>query len=176
MGLGCERHAAPSELIALAEQVLSDHGLSPASLAAITSIDLKADEAAIHAVARHFGVPARFFTVEELNRETPRLKNPSEIVAKEVGVPGVAEAAALAGAGAARGAHRREDPLHARHLRHREGCGTDPEHARPRARHRACGGPRPRHTGLARARRHRRARLLHATGSATASISISPLT
>ena len=34
-----------------------------------------------------------------MNRETPRLKNPSEIVAKEVGVPGVAEAAALAGAG-----------------------------------------------------------------------------
>ena len=99
MGLGCERHAAPSELIALAEQVLSDNGLSPGSLAAVTSIDLKADEAAIHAVAAHFGIPARFFSVEALNRETPRLKNPSEIVAKEVGVPGVAEAAALAGAG-----------------------------------------------------------------------------
>jgi cobalt-precorrin 5A hydrolase/precorrin-3B C17-methyltransferase len=99
MGLGCERHAAPSELIALAEQVLSDNGLSPASLAAITSIDLKADETAIHAVAAHFHVPARFFTVEALSRETPRLKNPSDIVAKEVGVPGVAEAAALAGAG-----------------------------------------------------------------------------
>ena len=99
MGLGCERHAAPSELIALAEQVLSDNGLAPASLAAITSIDLKADESAIHAVAAHLGVPARFFTVEALSRETPRLKNPSDIVAKEVGVPGVAEAAALAGAG-----------------------------------------------------------------------------
>ncbi len=37
--------------------------------------------------------------MDELNRETPRLKNPSEIVAKEVGVPGVAEAAALAAAG-----------------------------------------------------------------------------
>ena len=99
MGLGCERHAAPSELIALAEQVLSDNGLAPASLAAITSIDLKADETAVHAVAAHFGVPARFFAVEELSLETPRLKNPSDIVAKEVGVPGVAEAAALAGAG-----------------------------------------------------------------------------
>lgn len=99
MGLGCERHAEPSELIALAERVLSDNGLSPASLAAITSIDIKSDEVAIHAVARHFGVPARFFTADELNRETPRLKNPSDVVAKEVGVPGVAEAAALAGAG-----------------------------------------------------------------------------
>jgi cobalt-precorrin 5A hydrolase/precorrin-3B C17-methyltransferase len=100
MGLGCERHAEATELIALAERVLSEHGLSPASLAAVTSIDIKADETAIHAVARHFGVAARFFTADELARETTRIKNPSDIVAKEVGVPGVAEAAALAGAGA----------------------------------------------------------------------------
>ena len=33
MGLGCERHADPSELIALAEQVLAENGLAPASLA-----------------------------------------------------------------------------------------------------------------------------------------------
>lgn len=99
MGLGCERHALPSELIGLAEQVLNAAGLSPLSLAAVASIDVKTDEASIHAVARHFGVPARFFTAEELSRETPRLKNPSDIVAKEVGVPGVSEAAALACAG-----------------------------------------------------------------------------
>ena len=100
MGLGCERNAGTAELISLAEQVLRDHGLAPAALAAITSIDLKADESAIHAVATHFGVPARFFSGEELRRETPRLKNPSDVVAKEVGVPGVAEAAALAAVGA----------------------------------------------------------------------------
>ena len=100
MGLGCERHAEASELIALAGQVMSDHKLAPSSLAAVASIGLKADEDAIHAVAAHFGVPARFFSAEELDRETPRLRNPSAIVAKEVGVPGVAEATALAGAGA----------------------------------------------------------------------------
>ena len=100
MGLGCERNAASSELIALALKVLADNKLSPASLAAVASIDLKADETAIHAVGAQFGVPARFFTAEELARETPRLRNPSEIVAKEVGVAGVAEAAALAAAGA----------------------------------------------------------------------------
>lgn len=99
MGLGCERGAEPSELIALAAGVLARAELAPASLAAVCSIDLKADEVAIHAVARHFGVPARFFTAAELQRETPRLKNPSAIVEKEVGVAGVAEAAALGGAG-----------------------------------------------------------------------------
>ena len=101
MGLGCERHVEPAELIALADRALRERRLSAASLAAVTSIDLKADETAIHAVAAHFGVPARFFTADTLAQEVPRLKNPSEIVAKEVGVPGVAEAAALAGAGKA---------------------------------------------------------------------------
>ncbi len=100
MGVGCERNTQPAELIALAEKVLSESHLSSASLAAIASIDIKSDEAALHAVAKHFGVPARFFAVAELVKETPRLKNPSDLVAKEVGVAGVAEAAALAGAGA----------------------------------------------------------------------------
>jgi cobalt-precorrin 5A hydrolase/precorrin-3B C17-methyltransferase len=99
MGLGCERYAEASELITLAEKVLADGNLSPSSLAMIASIDLKSDEAAIHAVAAHFGVPARFFSVEALQTQTPRLKNPSQIVAEEVGVPGVSEAAALAAAG-----------------------------------------------------------------------------
>jgi cobalt-precorrin 5A hydrolase/precorrin-3B C17-methyltransferase len=101
MGLGCERNAEASELIMLAEKALADGNLSPSSLAMIASIDLKSDEAAIHAVAAHFGVPARFFSVEALQAQTSRLKNPSQIVAKEVGVPGVAEAAALAAAGTA---------------------------------------------------------------------------
>jgi len=99
LGLGSERNAPAAEMIALAEQCLSAQNLSPASVAFVVSIDLKSDEAAIHATARHFKVPARFFTAEELNAEAPRLKNPSAIVAKEVGTPGVAEAAALAGAG-----------------------------------------------------------------------------
>ncbi len=62
LGMGCERHAAAEEAIALAEQALATAGLARESVAAIASIDLKADEAAIHAIARHFGVPARFFT------------------------------------------------------------------------------------------------------------------
>jgi cobalt-precorrin 5A hydrolase/precorrin-3B C17-methyltransferase len=99
MGLGAERHTEPAELIALAERVMAEHDLAPEALAAIASLDLKEDEAAVHAVAAHFGVPARFFSTAELAAETPRLRNPSDIVAREVGVAGVAEAAALAAAG-----------------------------------------------------------------------------
>ena len=99
VGVGCERGAEASEVIALVDTVLKQAGLAPAAIACLASIDVKSDEAAIHATARHFGVPARFFTAAELSAEAPRLKNPSEIVAKEVGTPGVSEAAALAAAG-----------------------------------------------------------------------------
>lgn len=100
LGMGSERHASAAEAIALAEQALASGGLAAESLAAVVSIDVKADEAAIHAVARHFNVPARFFPAAVLEAETPRLKNPSDVVFAEVGCHGVAEGAALAAVGA----------------------------------------------------------------------------
>lgn len=99
IGAGAERGAPAGELIELAEKHIAREGLARQSIAAVASIDLKADEEAIHALARHFGVPARFFSARDLAREAPRLKNPSELVAAEVGVPGVSEGAALALAG-----------------------------------------------------------------------------
>lgn len=99
VGVGCERDCSTAELRALVRETLSDAGLSPASVAVVVSIDVKADEPAVHALADHLGVPARFFPADVLEVETPRLANPSEIVFREVGAHGVAEAAALAAAG-----------------------------------------------------------------------------
>ena len=99
IGLGCERGTPAEDLIILADQVMTEHHLAPQSVAAIASIDVKADEPAIHAAARHLGVEARFFTAAELRSEAHRLQTPSSIVEQEVGTPGVAEAAALAAAG-----------------------------------------------------------------------------
>ncbi|WP_028735095.1 precorrin-3B C(17)-methyltransferase [Ciceribacter selenitireducens] len=99
LGMGCERHASSEEAIALAEQALADSDLAWQSLAAVASIDVKADETAMHDVAAHFGVPARFFPAARLEEEAPRLQNPSEVVFAEVGCHGVAEGAALAGVG-----------------------------------------------------------------------------
>lgn len=96
LGIGCERGAEAAEAIALAEQVLRDGGFAPQALAGVFSIDVKADEAAVQAVAKHFGVPARFFDAATLEAETPRLVNPSEVVFAEVGCHGVSEGAALA--------------------------------------------------------------------------------
>jgi cobalt-precorrin 5A hydrolase / precorrin-3B C17-methyltransferase len=100
LGMGCERHAKPEEAIKLAEEALANGGFARDSLAAVCSVDLKADETAIHAVAAHFGVTARFFSAATLEAEAPRLKNPSEVVFAEVGCHGVAEGAALAAVGA----------------------------------------------------------------------------
>ncbi len=100
MGLGCERGCAPEELVELAERTLADAGLAPEAVACVASLDLKADEPAVGAVADALGVPLRLFDAAALERETPRLTVPSETVFRAVGCHGVAEAAALACAGA----------------------------------------------------------------------------
>lgn len=100
LGIGCERGAPPAHVLELARATLADAGLSEHSVGVVTSIDLKADETALGTVAAHFGVPLRLFDAATLEAETPRLANPSEVVFAEVGAHGVAEAAALAAAGA----------------------------------------------------------------------------
>lgn len=99
LGVGCERNAASDELRALVDQTLNQAGLARDAVACVVSIDLKADEAAVHALADELNVPARFFTPEELENEYSRLANPSDIVFQETGCHGVAEGAALAAAG-----------------------------------------------------------------------------
>ncbi len=99
LGVGTARGADPAELIDLARATLAEAGLSPGAVACVASVDLKEDEPAVLALADEFGVPARFFSAEELERETPRLANPSEVVFTEVGCHGVSEGAALAAAG-----------------------------------------------------------------------------
>jgi cobalt-precorrin 5A hydrolase/precorrin-3B C17-methyltransferase len=99
LGVGCARGASATEIQALVATTLAKAGLAAGAIAAVTSIDLKADEAAVHDLAAALGVPARFFTAAELLAETPRLKTPSDTVFRAVGCYGVAEGAALAAAG-----------------------------------------------------------------------------
>jgi cobalt-precorrin 5A hydrolase/precorrin-3B C17-methyltransferase len=99
VGVGCERGASPEELIRLVTDTLAARNLSQAAIAGVFSLDLKADEAAVAALGRALDVPVRFFSTDRLRAESARLKNPSEIVMREVGIAGVAEAAALAAAG-----------------------------------------------------------------------------
>ena len=99
LGIGCERGTSREEVIELIDATLANNGLARDAISGIWSIDLKMDEPAVTEAAANLGVPLRFFPAEALEAETPRLANPSEIVFREVGCHGVAEAAALAAAG-----------------------------------------------------------------------------
>ncbi|MGE0211246.1 MAG: precorrin-3B C(17)-methyltransferase [Parvibaculaceae bacterium] len=94
IGVGCERGTERHEVQGLIEKSLERHGLSWHGVGGIASIDVKADEPAMVELG-YF----RFFPADELNAVTGRVKNPSEIVRREVGTPSVAEAAALCAAG-----------------------------------------------------------------------------
>ncbi|GAA3860635.1 precorrin-3B C(17)-methyltransferase [Celeribacter arenosi] len=96
LGVGCSRNCPPEELADLVQGVLDDADISSKAIAAIATVDLKADEPAILELARSFGVPLRFFTASELDAETPRCATVSDVVFAEIGTHGVAENAALA--------------------------------------------------------------------------------
>lgn len=99
LGVGCARGCAPEELNALVQQTLAGAGIAPEEIASVHSLDLKADEAAVHTLAKALAVPAGFFSARTLDAERGRLASPSEAVFAEVGCFGVAEGAALAAAG-----------------------------------------------------------------------------
>ena len=99
LGVGCARGCQPDELIDLVMQELAHADINAAAIAGVFSVDLKADEPALQALASMLAVPLRVFDRETLAGEAPRLATPSATVEVEIGIPGVAEAAALAAAG-----------------------------------------------------------------------------
>ena len=95
VGIGCERGTEPTEVEELLAATLKANRLDRSSVAFIGSIDVKQDEPALRQYKRW----VRYFSAEELRKETPRVLTPSILVEQEVGTPSVAEAAALALAG-----------------------------------------------------------------------------
>jgi cobalt-precorrin 5A hydrolase / precorrin-3B C17-methyltransferase len=99
LGVGCERNTDPAEVQTLVSETLRNANLSPLSIACVCSIDLKSDEPAVLALAQNLDAPARFFSADILEAESPRLQTPSSVVFRETGCHGVSEGAALAAAG-----------------------------------------------------------------------------
>ncbi|MCG6902706.1 MAG: precorrin-3B C(17)-methyltransferase [Rhodobacter sp.] len=99
LGVGSARNCPVEELEALVMGALEAAELAPAALKAVFTLDLKADEPAVIALAARLGLPLRVFSAAELEAEAARLENPSDVVFAEVGCHGVAEGAALAGGG-----------------------------------------------------------------------------
>lgn len=100
IGVGCERGAPAGELTEFVRAHLADVGLAEQSIAAIGSIDIKVDEAAMKHLAQELGKPFRVMDAATLEAEAARLKNPSDVVFSETGCHGVAEGSALALGGA----------------------------------------------------------------------------
>ncbi len=103
-GMGCERGCPAPVLERLLEETLAAHGLSPSSLAALASIELKHDEAGLIALAAQHGLPFVCYPAPTLAQYHDRLHTPSPVVFAETGCYGVAEGAALAHAEALTGA------------------------------------------------------------------------
>ena len=102
IGMGCDRGCPVDLLRQLYQQVCDD--LSPGiSLAAFASIDLKADEVGLLELANQIGLTLQTFPAESLRMVEDQLSVKSDIVFKEVGCYGVAEAAALCAASALTG-------------------------------------------------------------------------
>ena len=93
LGIGCDR-ATPAATIALAvEQALAACGAAIGDVAAVASIDLKADEVGLLEFARTKGWNIVFYSAAEL--AAVDVPHPSETVRRHTGTPSVSEAAAL---------------------------------------------------------------------------------
>jgi cobalt-precorrin 5A hydrolase / precorrin-3B C17-methyltransferase len=97
VGIGCER-GTPTETIAQAiTKVFLEYQLAENAIAAIATIDIKADEIGLLELCQERDLPLITFNKEVLSAVS--VPNPSNIVEAEVGTPSVAEAAALSASG-----------------------------------------------------------------------------
>jgi cobalt-precorrin 5A hydrolase len=94
VGAGCSLGCSAAELAALVDEALAR---LDGTVVAVATVDRRADEPCVAALAAGFGVPLRTFTPTELGRVD--VPTPSAAVYAHVGTPSVAEAAALLAAG-----------------------------------------------------------------------------
>ena len=110
-GVGCRRGVNAAHLQELLDDTLRENGLARQSIAKIATVDLKADEPGIIALADSLGVSLETYPAAELNAASHRepkqtdaargLSRPTPSAARDLlGVFGVAEPAAMLAAGA----------------------------------------------------------------------------
>ncbi len=93
-GVGASRGVKADEVLELIDSALEEAGLSAASVAALATIDVKADEAGLREAARLRGWPIRYRSAKELS--VIEVPSPSPVAEAAVGTPSVAEASVLA--------------------------------------------------------------------------------
>ena len=97
IGLGCDRGTPQATLQQALDEALAGIGAQLAQVAAAASIDLKADEPGLLALAAVHGWAMHFYPAAQL-ADVP-VPHPSETVRRHTGTPSVSEAAALLAGG-----------------------------------------------------------------------------
>lgn len=97
LGIGCRKGVQTETISRAVDQVLRENGLDPKSVKCVASIDLKAQEPGLLEFCREKGLPAEFYTSEEL-MDVPGHFAPSEFVRGVTGVDNVCQRAAMLGA------------------------------------------------------------------------------
>ena len=95
VGAGCHRNQAYEDLRAGVMEALAEAHVSPRAVRTLASIDVKADEPAMHELAESEGWELVFYTADELNAVPGEFAS-SEFVRKIVGTDNVCERAAVA--------------------------------------------------------------------------------
>ncbi len=98
LGMGCDRYCPLHELEDLLQHCLDLAGLDTSEICVLASIDIKADETALIELAKKNAWDFLTFSVQQLREVEDQLTQRSDLVFAEVGVYGVAEAAALVAA------------------------------------------------------------------------------
>lgn len=94
VGIGCNRGTPKEEMESLLVEVFRRFNLSTKSIVTLASIDLKADEKGLQALAMEWGLPIAFFSRIDLNQAKGVITS-STVVEKYTGAKSVCEAAAI---------------------------------------------------------------------------------
>ncbi|MBN4080334.1 cobalamin biosynthesis protein [Beggiatoa alba] len=94
IGMGCDKGCPEELLFDLLEQAKPQLN-HKVSFAALGSIDIKHNEQGLVSIASRLDIPFKYYAAENLRQVEDQLSVKSDIVFKEVGCYGVAEAAAL---------------------------------------------------------------------------------
>ncbi|WP_456267219.1 cobalamin biosynthesis protein [Kushneria sp. AK178] len=96
LGVGCRRDCPPEALRQLAMTTLALAGLRPDQITLMATLEGRQSEAAIASLATGWHCPLMALPAEALQESEPDMSHVSDAARRVHGVPGVAEAAALA--------------------------------------------------------------------------------
>lgn len=91
IGLGCRRGVPKERIVAVIDSTLKEFNIHHKAIKHITTVDIKKDEVGIIEAAKHYGIPVKIVTRNEIKKVEDKF-HISEFVKETIGVGGVCEA------------------------------------------------------------------------------------